>query len=175
MNENHKSPVFPFSDGDMKYDERSHRYVLTTDCVLRELGVDLTLQLDMSGDANTSTLPDRLLQRVSQSVYLWLYRDSMNPDWLEYILATYPPLRERVKEMLLAQTLYVLNNNFIGDFSGVNIARGTSIDINWLRGRAKIADEVEEIANQFIPGLGYSLKYAGALPYVPRDCYHRGY
>lgn len=175
MNETQQLPRFPFSDGDMKYDERTHRYVLTADCVSRELGEDLSVVLNTTRDANPSSLPDRILRRVSQTVYLWLYRDSMNPDWIEYILATYPPLRAWVKEMLLSQTWYVLNNDFIADYSGVNIAKGSTIDINWLRGRVKIADEVEQIANRFIPGLGYSLKYAGALPCVPCHLYRRGY
>lgn len=175
MNETQQTPSYPFSDDDMKYDEQSHRYVLTADCVSRELGEDLSVVLNTTGDTNASSLPDRFLQRVSRTVYLWLYRDSMNPDWIEYILATYPPLRAWVKEMLLSQTWYVLNNDFIADYSGVNIAKGSTIDINWLRGRVKIADEVEEIANRFIPGLGYSLKYAGMLPSVPCHLYRRGY
>lgn len=167
--------LFPVSDNYMVYDYETHRYVLTEKGVLSELGENLQVILDTGGDANPSTLVNRFLKKISQTVYLYLYRDSMNPDWTEYILATYPALRPWIKEMLLAQTLYTLENGFVNDYSGVNIAKGHTIDIEWLRGRAKIADEVEEIANRFIPGLGYSLKYCGALPSVPACRYHKEY
>ena len=166
---------YPFDDEVMTYDYLSHRYVLTGKGVQTELGVNLALVLNDSGDMSPSTLPQRVLKKVSQSVYLWLYEDSMNPQWLEFLLAKHPPLRNRVKEMLLAQLDYVLTNNFVNSFSGVNIAKGQTIDINWLRGRVKIADEVEMLANQPIEGLGYSLKYLGQLPCVPCELYHKGY
>ena len=173
--ENQERTTFPHDDEIMTYDYQNHRYVLTKDGVLNVLGENLDIILNADGDANPSTLADRVLRRVSQTVYMWLYRGSMNRDWLEYILATYPPLRDSVREMLQAQLIYVLNNGFIGDYSGVNIAKGHTIDINWLRDRVRVSPEVEDIANQFIPGLGYSLKYCGMLPCVPRECYHRGY
>lgn len=166
---------YPYDDEVMKYDYVNHRYVLTKKGVLEQLGEDLDVILNTGGDANPSTLAERFLRKVSQGVYFYLYQDSMNSDWLEYILATYPPLREWVKEMLQAQVLYVLQNGFVNDYSGVNIAKGHTVDINWLRGRVKIADEVEQLANRFIPGLGYTLTYCGALPCVPPELYHRGY
>lgn len=170
-----ESTIYPKDDEVMTYDHARHRYVLTAKGVLSELGENLEIVLNASGDANPSTLADRLLRKISQTVYMYLYQDSLSPDWLEYILAKYPLLREWICEMLQAQLLYVLTNGFISDYSGVNIAKGHTVDPNWLRGRARIAPEVEDIANRFIPGLGYSLKYCGLLPIVPRDRYHRGY
>lgn len=170
-----ENKVFPYDDEIMGYDYTTHRYVLTKKGVETQLGENLDVLLNSAGDFDPSTLADRVLRRISQTVYTWLYQDSMSPDWLEYILATYPPLRDRVREMLQAQLLYVLINGFVGDYSGVNIARGHTIDINWLRGRARIAPEVEDLANRFIHGLGYSLKYCGALPTVPYCFYHKGY
>lgn len=173
--ENNKCKKFPDSDEIMTYDYVNHRYVLTKKGVLEQLGEDLDVILNAQGDANPSTLADRVLRKVSQTVYLYLYQDTMSKDWLEYILATYPPLRDTVREMLQAQLMYVLVNGFVSDYSGVNIAKGHTIDPNYLRGRARIAPEVEDLANQFIPGLGYTLKYCGALPCVPWQCYRKGY
>jgi len=166
---------YPNDDEIMKYDYADHRYVLTEDGVQLQLGINLAVTLNTTGDANPSTLPERILKRVSQTVYLWIYEASMNPDWLEFLLAVYPPMRDKIREMLQAQLLYVLTNNFISDYSGINIAKGHIMDIEKIRGRAKVASEVETIANQPIPGVGYSLKYRGALPCVPCDFYHRGY
>lgn len=167
--------TYPLSDGLMTYDYINHRYVLTKSGVLSQLGEDLEVILNDAGDANNTSLANRVLAKVSQTVYLYLYKDSMNSDWLEFILAVHPPLREWVREMLQAQLLYVLQNGFVSDYSGVNIARGQAMDINTLRGRARISPEVEDIAMRSIPGLGYCLKYLGALPSVPCYAYHRGY
>lgn len=166
---------FPFDDEIMKYDYTKHRYVLTEKGVLTELGENLDVILNATGDANPSTLAERFLARVSQTVYTTLYRNSQGEAYLEYILATYPPLRPRIMEMLQAQTLYMLMNGDIGLMSGVNVAKGQAMDINALRGRARLAPEVEDLANAIIPGLGFSLSYAGALPCVPPCAYRRGY
>ncbi len=165
----------PFDDEIMRYDYQKHRYVLTEHGVLTELGENLDVLLNSTGDANPSTLAERILKRVSQTVYLYIYRDSANEQWLEYILAKYPPLRERVKEMLQAQLLYMLENGDIGLYSGVNIAKGQAMEIESLRGRARIAPEVEDLALQDIPGLGYCLKYVGFLPCVSCELYRQGY
>lgn len=175
MNEQQTPLSFPFDDQIMRYDYNSHRYVLTENGVLTELGENLQLILNATGDANPSKLAERILKRVSQTVYMYLYRDTANEQWLEYILATYPPLRDRVKEMLQSQLLYMLMNGDIGLYSGVNVAKGQIMDIDKLRDRARIAPEVEDLAMQFIPGLGYCLKYVGFLPPVPCDRYRVGY
>lgn len=165
----------PFDDGIMTYDYKTHRYVLTEGGVLSELGVNLDMLLNATGDANPSTLASRILKRVSQIVYTYIYRDTANELWLEYILATYAPLRDTVKEMLQAQLLYMLANGDIGLYSGVNVAKGQAMNIDDLRGRARVAPEVEDLALQTIPGLGYCLKYAGFLPCLPCELVRKGY
>lgn len=176
MNEQkNQSNKYPFDDETMTYDYITHRYVLTERNVFNELGENLDAILNASGDGNPSALASRILKRVSQTVYLWLYEDSWNSQWLEYVLATLPPLRGIVKEMLQSQLLYMLANGDLGLYSGVNIAKGQAMNINDLRGRARIAPEVEDLAMQTVPELGYCLKYAGMLPCVPREIYRRGY
>lgn len=166
---------YPFDDGSMIYDYNVHRYILTESGVETELGEDLKLILNATGDANPSSLAERFLRRVSQTVYMYIYRDSANEEWLEYILAVHPSLRAVVKEMLQAQLMYMLMNGDIGLFSGVNVAKGQLMDINALRDRARIAPEVEDLALRTIPQLGYCLKYAGFLPNVPCELYRVGY
>lgn len=175
MNEQQTLQKFPRDDEIMKYDYTMHRYVLTEQGVLTELGENLDVILNATGDADSSTLAQRILKRVSQTVYMYIYRDTANEEWLEYILATYPPLRNRVKEMLQAQLLYMLMNGDLGLYSGVNVAKGQIMDIDKLRDRARVAPEVEDLALQTIPELGYCLKYVGFLPSVPCGMYRVGY
>ena len=111
MNEQQKqSNKYPLDDKIMTYDYITHRYVLTERGVFNELGVNLDAILNASGDANPSALATRILKRASETVYLWLYKDSWNAQWLEYVLATLPSLRATVKEMLQSQLLYMLGN-----------------------------------------------------------------
>ena len=172
---NNQQKVYPFDDEVMTYDYNAHRYVLTERGVMTELGENLDTILNATGDANPSTLAARFLKRVSNTVYRYLYRDTQSEQWLEYILAKHPPLRDTVKEMLQAQLMYMLANGDISLYSGVNFARGQIMDTNALRDRVAIAPDVEYLANEAIPGLGYSLKYVGGLPCVPYEVYHRGY
>lgn len=166
---------YPQDDDVMIYDKTVHRYVLTKEGVLTHLGVLLEETLNSTGDANPSTLPDRILRRVSQEVYLYIYQFGMNSAWIEFLLACYLPLRDIVCEMLQEQLLYVLTNGFVSDYAGINIARGNVMEIEKIRGRAHIAPQVEQLADQFIPGLGYTLTYRGQLPCVPCEIYHKGY
>lgn len=166
---------YPQDDDVMIYDKTVHRYVLTKEGVLTHLGILLEETLNTTGDANPSTLPDRILRRVSQEVYLYIYQFGMNSAWIEFLLACYPPLRDTVREMLQEQLLYVLTNGFVSDYAGINIARGNVVEIEKIRGRAHIAPQVEQLADQFIPELGYTLTYRGQLPCVPCEIYHKGY
>ena len=113
--------TYPFKDELMTYDYINHRYVLTKQGVEAQLGIVLDDILNTAGDNNPSPLGNLVLEKVSQTVYSWLYRDSQNSSWIEFILAVYPPLREWVREMLQSQLLYVLTNDFVGDYSGVNV------------------------------------------------------
>lgn len=139
MNENQTPSTFPYDDEIMKYDYSAHRYVLTVDGVLHELGTDLKQRLNPGDDANPSALAARFLAQVSRVVYNAIYKYTQDEAVMEYLLAVYPPLRARIKEMLQAQLLYMLVNNDLGLFSGVNVAKGTVMDINALRGEARIA------------------------------------
>lgn len=167
--------VYPFSDEMMIYDMNMHKYVLTEKYVLAELGEDLSVLLNTGGDVNPSTLPKRVLKRVSNSVYNYIYEYVWSSDFTERLMALYPPLRDRIKSMLIAQLQYVLDNGFVNHYSGINMAKGTALDINVLRGRAKVADEVEQLAAQIVPGLGRSLLFAGRTPGVTPHLYHVGY
>lgn len=176
MAEQQTPSTFPCDDEIMKYDYSAHRYVLTVDGVLRELGIDLNSRLNADDDANPSTLAARLLSQVSRAVYNSIYKYSQDEAVMEYLLATYPLLRDRIKEMLQAQLVYVLINNDLGLFSGVNVAKGTAMDINALRGEARIAADVYDLMSRTIPGLSFPLNYVGTLPWViPCGAYRQGY
>lgn len=160
--------TYPFNDNSMVYDYNRHMYILTQKGVLDELGINLDLELNTADDANPSRLVDRFLTKVSQTVYNYYYQDSANNAWQTMQIAKNPEIREQFKEVLLAQVLYVLANGFINLYSGVNVAKGSAMNVNVLRSNAKVADEVVTFGERIISNVGVCLLYAGVLP-VPCD------
>lgn len=168
---------YPYDDNYMVYDYRLHMYVLTERSVAESLGVNLTELIPDLGTNNNTTMVKRRLVECSQAVYRYIYEDSWNSEFLEWILAKLPILRDKIYTMLLAQLSYILDNGQINAYSGINLAKGTAIDIKLLRGVAKVADTVQEIASKEDIGMGYNypLKTACKLPCVPCELYRKGY
>ena len=58
----------PYSDGQMDYDATRHRYRLTPEYVLNELGIDLDSQLASGNAADRGRNPGIFLRRVSDQL-----------------------------------------------------------------------------------------------------------
>lgn len=162
---NDKTTTYPYNDNTMTYDYTMHKYVLQPNYVKKELGIDWET-LNNNGDANPSTLGIRLLKQVSNTVYNYIYKDR-DKERLEYEMATVYSLRDMIREMLLSQCLYFFTNGLLQNYSGVNIVKGSAMDIRLIRGRAKVSDDVEILANTNVRELGRSLMYIGYLPLAP--------
>lgn len=161
--------IQPYDDDHMVYDYETHRYYLTPKAVFDELGINLDIELNTQGDTNNSTIVQRVLRQSNNVVYNYLYQRSSNNGWQEMIMATCPSARSRLKEVLLMQVLYNLSSGFVALYSGINVAKNSVIDINALRGRAKVADEVETFGDWIIPKVGMCLLTAKIIPF--KSCY----
>ncbi|MDE7209678.1 MAG: hypothetical protein K2O31_07330 [Clostridia bacterium] len=160
----------PINDEYMTYDFRKHRYVLTEKAVLEEVGINLN---DITGGNVTDK--NLFLKRVSSDVYSYLLEGSRSPDYIEYILAVDTDLRATVQDMLVAQAEYTLLNGAISMFAGINLAKGTAVDIYKLRDERKVAEQVQSEANKILSQYGFCLKYAGTLPAISPSVKHKGY
>lgn len=56
-------------DKDIIYDKESRQYILTEEYALNKKGINLLAMAVDEFDANTTTLPERILRRVSDMVY----------------------------------------------------------------------------------------------------------
>lgn len=166
---------YPYDDSKMRYDYGLHRYVLTSEGVFELLGVNLDTQFNQFEPNARQRRAERFLKKVTNTVYDYIYEGSWNSQWLEYMLAKCPELRSYIQEMLAEQVDYVLENNFIQDFSGVNISKNSAIKKEDLRGSMRVAKRVEDICRQEIGSLGFSLKTILPLPSVPCEEYRRDY
>lgn len=160
----------PKDDEYMTYDFRKHRYALTEKAVFDEVGVNLN---DITGGNVTDK--NLFLKRVSADVYSYLLDGSRSPEYIEYILAVDTDLRSIVYDMLIAQAEYVMLNGAVSMFAGVNLTKGTAVDISRLRDERKIADTVQSEANKILPKYGICLKYTGSLPRLDRSIKYKGY
>lgn len=160
----------PYDTNYMTYDYNMHQYVLTEKAALDLLGENLN---EITNNSPTTTRA--LLKRNSGTVYNYLIGDSQSPDYIEYILAMDEEQRERIQTMLVAQLEYTLFNGAVDLYSGINISKGQYVDLKEIRGARKIADAVEVEANKVMRNYGFSLKYAGRLPHVKKECYRVGY
>lgn len=174
MEENNETRKYPYDDDDMVYDYNHHRYVLTEKCVFEELGINLSTDLNMTGDSNNTAVINRTLNNASRTLYNWIYANGGNTQWQEYMLATFPPLRNNIKEMLILMLDYNLRESNISAWSGINQTKGTYIERNVLK-RAQVPIEIENIANRLLPCIGVSILYAGYNTCVPYQELHNGY
>ena len=150
----------------MTYDYKHHRYVLTDQALLEELGISFA-NLPESMDANPSTRAQRFCKTVSANVYRYITKESLNKGWLLYEMATVPDLRDVIYQMLLDQAIYNFKSGFIEEYSGIDVFQGSAIDGAKIED-AKIASNVKNEAEVVIqPCLGRTLKYAGVFGFAP--------
>ena len=162
---------YPYDDEYMTYDYRLHKYVLTEKAVMDELGENLDVVLVNSDPVTRNAF----LRKVSRSVYDYILSASQSPDYIEYILAKDGSLRQTVQDMLVSQAEYALTNSLLGSYSGINLAKGQYVELDKMRNGRQVSLEVEQKANQILPGYGHCLRYTCALPHISPIHLHRGY
>lgn len=146
----------PYSDNQMTYNERAHRYVLTQECVLEDMNIDLGAVLNTSDVADVGNAPERLLDRVSMQIYEWIYSVNAFRFRTERELALKEENRPFLLEAMKEQLLYILNNGDLTAVSGVNIDTGLTIEEQRKRSSevAPLAKDIlinADIVKAFVP------------------------
>ena len=72
--------INPYTDEAMIYDFDNHMYVLTAECVLKELNINLAESLNPTGAANVGQNPAAVLKQISFVVYSQMYDASCHND-----------------------------------------------------------------------------------------------
>jgi len=125
----------------MKYDNLTHRYVLTADYILSEFvdNVDVLTGSVAKGEA--------MLKEISRQVYRWMYSQVLNDTRpvLEYLIAKDTEKAEAMKQAMAEQYRYarVSGGNLVAHQSGINSETGTTIDLNVIR-QMKVSEEVKQ-------------------------------
>lgn len=139
----------PFNDDDLVYDFAEHRYFLTIDSAQNNLGIDLANALGSEAKAT------RLVRKVSDFIYDYIYNFTreQNAVLIEYKIAKNDPQsgepewRGALKKAMIEQLDYALQSDgdLIGYQHGVNIDKGTFMNVKNLRGRVEICAAAEKI------------------------------
>lgn len=164
---------FPFSDQSMVYDYTTHRYTLTKECVFNELGINLDVRLNTALNDNPSNAADIALKQVSRRVYNFIYSRCGNKLYIELLLAKYEPCRNVLKECMLNEVRYFLANGNLGEYSGVNLANNSAMELSPLRDSRIVSQDTEATLYQPLPN-GVCLLYQGRY-IVPYFILYQGY
>lgn len=126
------------------YDNDTHRFVLSLDCILDEFNENLDVLAGSEDDGKV------LLREISRQVNRWMYAQLLNNSRpkLEYILAKDTDKAMVLKEAMMEQYRYarVTGGNLISHQSGINPETGIVIDSDVIR-RMQVSEGVKEILN----------------------------
>ena len=134
----------PYNDENMIYDNETHSYALTP-LAMEKMGILLGQQLNPAGDSNPADLPQRWLKRVSMIVHNRIYSSNSAWLWLEYCLANNSQLRATIQRAMEQQALYMLSVGDLGLQAGVNVEKGTTMDLSYLRGEGRYSPDTLKI------------------------------
>lgn len=145
----------PYSDNEMIYDLKKHRYILTVDYVRDVLGVDLNAEFNTNNTGNSVVVLTAFLDNASLEVYNYIYQHN-DTRTLQYIIAKSESARAIVKEALSKQVIYTIFNGDLG-FSSKKEEQDMSLN--------KYAKEI--LDSQEVDETDFTLTYCGSYGFVP--------
>lgn len=167
--------VFPYSDDYMAYDYSTHMYYITPDGALNLLGVNLNEELENFGQANNTTRALRFCKKSAQKVYKYIRKRCWSSNIMMRFMAKAPDLRDFIRdELLIPQLEYNVSNGFPDEFSGLNIAKGTAMRPEDLRGDLSVSDEVATNTKIPLTNYGFCLCQSRAMRVLPACIYDKG-
>lgn len=145
----------PYSDGQMDYDATRHRYRLTHEYVLNELGIDLDSQLASGNAADRGRNPGIFLRRISDQIYGVVYSTTPYRFGKERQLALSRNFRDTLRDAMSEQVVYILQNGDPSAYAGVDAVAYQSVERERLE-QARIAPmALDLLVSSGIISLGY--------------------
>ena len=141
------------NDDMMFFDPAKERYILTTNCALA-VNIDLEKELNSGGVPSKSNLPMQVLDRVSRTVYNFVYMHG-NREIKKDAMRNDDSLRPYIKDAMIEQLLYFMVNGDLNLMSRVDMASGREL---YRQGKldAAYAPEMQNIINQtYLTYTGY--------------------
>ena len=162
--------TYPLSDEYMNYDFEEHRYILTPKYVLDKLGIDLKMRLNMSGAYSEENLASAVLDQISREIYQYIYEQSNQNDFQEYMLAKTESGRKVIKDAMREQVLYFLANGDLSQYAGVNVAKGNVMPEFYVR---NISPNAKKVLTRILKEIGTSIVFEGHYPFIFKKDYEK--
>ncbi len=113
------------SDEMMIFDTVKNRYILTRHCALAN-NVDLEHELNSTGVAAKNNLPEQILDRVSRTVYNFIYAHG-HREAKQKRMAEDKSYRPFLKDAMVEQLLYFMANGDLNLLARVDVANGREL------------------------------------------------
>lgn len=104
----------PYSDDNMIYDSKTHRYILTPQAILEHYGEDMTTEV--LGEPYQAIGVNAVLRTVSNHVYSFIHAHNLNNRFQDLLIDRTEGGRDKVYRAMLEQYANVRDN---GDLSRV--------------------------------------------------------
>lgn len=143
-----KDAILPYTDDFLKWDEATQKYYITEKALIKE-GIDIRSRLSRNKANSPEYVLNGFIKRVTYEVYAFIHSHNSRTDIQDYFIAVCPSLREKIKQALIYQALFMWFN---GDFllSADKDKRENYLD--------RIAIEV---LNEKVPELDNPITYRG--------------
>lgn len=111
-----------YSDEMMVFDEAKKRYILTDQCALAQ-NINLDQELNSAGVTAKNNLPDQILDRVSKTVYNYVYAHG-GRDVKQRKMAEDDSYRPFIQDAMIEQLLYFMTNGDLNQLARVDVQSG---------------------------------------------------
>ena len=111
-----------YNDEMMTFDEAKKRYILTKQCALA-YNVDLDRELNATGVSAKNNLPAQILDRVSRTVYNFIYAHG-GREIKQQKIAQDDAYRPYIKDAMIEQLLYFMANGDLNIVARVDTQTG---------------------------------------------------
>lgn len=157
--------TYPYNDNKMTYNLAEHRYALNPQYVTDKTGIVLQNVLRSAMDNNVSASAERFVDFISRHFYGYIYRNipTANRNIIEYALAKCPELRDIIAQCMVNEVEYALSEGGFWNKSGVNIAKGSVMDLSTLRDTRVVSYDTQSLLWSPVPSLPYPIMYRGII------------
>lgn len=142
------TPIQPYTDDYMLWDEEQHMYILREQAMI-EKGIDIRGRLNKLNTVSPEYVLNNIFQTVADQIYGFIHSHSQDNKRQDVVIATTPSVRNIIKKAMVQQCTYYLEKG--------NLAR--SVDKNI---RAVAIDQLaKDTLNKEIEEFGIPITYIG--------------
>lgn len=132
------------------FNEIWNMYVLDEDYAAEVLNVDYEETLNAAGLLHSANAVKNMMRRVAARVYNYIEATARNAERMREILNTSEKAKRTLRDAMLSQLEYMLNNGDLMNESGVNLSNGMAVDRARLKAAAMSGDAEDVLRSRIL-------------------------